>query len=311
MWYPLCVVTRSLSTLTPSIWRVSTGNPPVEDQLSRALSVSPFLSRILVNRGIDDVEDARRLLSPSLDDLHDPFLLDGIGPAVARIREAVERSERIMVHGDYDVDGITATSLLVRVLKVIGADASWYVPHRQREGYDISDAGVDEAQRRGARLIITVDCGASAVDAIARARDLGMDVIVTDHHEVGAGIAPANILINPHMPGSSYPFKDLAGVGVAFKLGEALVGEFGFDTMAYRQRFSDLAAIGTVADIVPLLGENRALVKFGLEEIPRSGKKGIRALLDVAGISGGKLCSHTLAFGLCPRLNAAGRKSVV
>jgi len=275
--------------------------------LSGLLPVSPILCRILENRGIHTLTDAKLFLEPNLEDLHDPSLLDGLDWAIDRTRQAISRGEKIMVHGDYDVDGITSTALLVRVLRLLNADVSWHIPNRQREGYDIGRIGVDLAKERGVSLIITVDCGTSAVEAVAYAREMGIDVIVTDHHEVGAELAQACVIVNPRKPGCSYPFKDLAGVGVAYKFGEALIRESGLDVAVYRRRFADLAAVGTVCDIVPLLGENRILVKVGMEELPRSGKKGLKALLDIAGLSQSSITSQMLGYGLGPRINAAGR----
>ena len=298
---------QSVATLNPKIWSILRSDTTIEEELSRSLPVSRTIARILVNRGIHNLTDAKRFLEPSLDHLHNPSLMDGVDWAVERTRQAIDQKQKIMVHGDYDVDGITSTSLMMRVLRLLGADVSWYIPHRQTEGYDVGRKGVETAKERGVKLIITVDCGTSAVDAIGYARELGIDVIVTDHHEVGREMAPASVIVNPRKPSCSYPFKDLAGVGVAYKFAEALIRECGYDVPTYRRRFCDLAAIGTVADVVPLLGENRILVKFGMDELPRTGKKGLKALLDIAGLANTRISSHALAYGLGPRLNAAGR----
>jgi single-stranded-DNA-specific exonuclease len=291
----------------PKIWNLRIPDADIEQKFLKSLPVSPVLTRVLLNRGISTLSEAEAFLNPSLTDLYDPCLMDGMDWAVQRTRQAILDAEKIVVHGDYDVDGITSTALLVRVLKLLKADVSWYLPHRQKEGYDISVSAVNEIKERGAKLIITVDCGSSAVEAVAHARSLGLDVIVTDHHEVPCDPAPANVIINPRKPGCSYPFKGLAGVGVAFKFMEALVRECGYDASAFRKRFCDLFAIGTVADVVPLLGENRTLVKSGMEELPNTGKKGLRALIKVSGLANSGITSHSLAFVLAPRLNAAGR----
>ena len=295
-------------------WRVRQIDSAAENELVGSLPVSPILCRILLNRGISTRREVDRFLDAGLQDLHDPYLLDGMKEAIARTRQALERHEKIMVHGDYDVDGVTGTALLVRVFRILKADVTSYLPHRQREGYGMSRQAVDAAKKSGVTLIITVDCGSCAVEEIEYAVSLGMDVIVTDHHEVGTTLPPALTIVNPIKLGCDYPFKGLAGVGVAFKFAEALVRECGYDVSAFRQRFCDLAAIGTVGDIVPLLDENRILVKHGLQEIPRTGKKGITALLNVAGANGPRgigagrpITSYTLAYGLAPRLNAAGR----
>jgi len=288
-------------------WKILQRDPDLEEQFARSVPVSRVLSRILLNRGIQTPEQTQRFLNPDLDELYDPSLFDGMDRAVARTRHALDRREKIMVHGDYDVDGISGTALLVRVLLALGAEATWHVPHRQKEGYDIQPPAVEAAKEQGISLIITVDCGTSAVEAIEQAKTCGIDVVVTDHHEPGPNIVDAAAVINPRKPGCPYPFKDLAGVGVAFKFAEALVRECGYDTSAFRRKFVDLVAIGTVADIVPLMDENRTLVKFGLQEIPRSGKRGLRALLEKAGLATRPITSQVLAFVLAPRLNAAGR----
>ncbi|MDH7481093.1 MAG: single-stranded-DNA-specific exonuclease RecJ [Armatimonadota bacterium] len=288
-------------------WKIIQPDLVIEEKFCNQVPASRIVCRVLLNRGIRTPREACEFLNPSMDNLHDPSLLDGIDHAVSRTIKALDAGEKIMVHGDYDVDGITSTALLVRVLRALRADVSWYIPHRQREGYDIRQPGIEEAARRGVNLIITADCGTSAIDEIEYAKSLGIDVIVTDHHEPGPKIAEPLALINPRKHNCQYPFKDLAGVGVAFKFAEALVQSLGYDTEAFRRRFVDLVAIGTVADIVPLVGENRVLTKCGITEIPRSGKPGIQALLKIAGIHGKPITSHMLSYILCPRLNAAGR----
>ncbi len=293
--------------LTPKTWNMLHSGNPSEEDFIQSLPVSRTLGRILFSRGIDTLRKLQQFLNPCMDDLYDPSLMDGVDWAVARTKQAIAAREKIMIHGDYDVDGITSTALLVRVLRLLKADVSWYIPHRQREGYDIGRPAVDTAKERGVSLIITVDCGTTAVDPVEYARSLGIDVIVTDHHEVGTKVSPANVIINPKKPGCPYPFKNLAGVGVAYKFAEALIRDCGYDVSSFRTRFCDLFAIGTVADIVTLIDENRTLVQFGLQELPRTGKKGLRALMDVAGITGKPITSQSLAFGLAPRLNAAGR----
>lgn len=288
-------------------WKIRQPDVEPEDSFFRSVPASRVLAKILWNRGIRTPDQVRRFLDPGMSDLHDPFAFDGMTTAIERTRRALASGEKIMVHGDYDVDGITSTALLVRVLTAIGSDVSWYVPHRQRDGYDIQCPAVDAARERGVGLIITADCGTSAVEAADLARSHGIDMIVTDHHEPGSAMADVLALINARKPGCPYPFKDLAGVGVAFKFAEALVRECGYDVEAYRRRFIDLVAVGTVADVVPLVDENRVLVKFGLEEIPRTAKRGLKALIQKSGLSARPITSQSLAFAIGPRLNAAGR----
>ncbi|MBP6965641.1 MAG: DHH family phosphoesterase, partial [Armatimonadetes bacterium] len=275
-------------------WEIPTPEAELDETFSREVPVSRVLSTVLWNRGIRTAEQARKFINPTMADLHDPGLFDGMDLAVARARRAIEQGEKIMVHGDYDADGITSTALLVRVLSAIGADVTWYVPHRQRDGYDIRPPAIEAAREQGVGLVITADCGTSAVEAADLARSCGIDLIVTDHHEPAAELADAFALINPLKPGCAYPFKDLAGVGVAFKFAEALVRDCGYDVEAYRRKFIDLVAVGTVADVVPLLGENRILVKFGMEEIARTGKLGLRALVDRSGLGAKGITSRNI-----------------
>lgn len=277
------------------------------EALTQQAGISKEVATVLAGRGISTASEALEFLHPHVSHLHDPFLLEGVEWAANRIKDAIDAGERIMIHGDYDVDGVTAASLMVRTLQLLKANVSWYIPHRQREGYDISKASVDEAISRGVDLIITVDCGTSAIEPIQYARGKGIDVIVTDHHEMKDDLAPANVVINAHRPDSKYPFKELAGVGTAFKLAEAVVRVSGFNSETFKKKFCDLVAIGTVADVVPLVGENRVLVKCGLYTIPKTSKKGLRSLIKVAKVQPESINSRTLAFVLAPRLNAAGR----
>jgi len=300
-------VKHDYANLEPKNWHVLPLDEELLAEAVRTFPLSATTCRLLLNRGICSLNEAMSFLNPSLDDLHDPYLLEDMARAVNRTCLALERGEKIMVHGDYDVDGITSAALLIRVLRIAGANMRWYIPHRQREGYDISRNAVSKAYQDGVTLIITVDCGTSAIDAIEYANSIGIDVIVTDHHQVGTKTAPAFALINPQKPNCRYPFKNLAGVGVAFKFAEALVHKLGYDRSAFRRKFCDLAAIGTVADVVPLLGENRILVKCGIDELPRTGKKGLHAILRASGLSKKSITSHSLAYVLGPRLNAAGR----
>ncbi|MDG0813672.1 DHH family phosphoesterase [Cohnella rhizosphaerae] len=238
---------------------------------------------------------------PGLRDLHDPYLLLGMDRAVARIRQAIDGSERIRVYGDYDADGVTSTALMHRLLSRLGADFDTYIPHRSKEGYGLNLPAIDKAAEAGVKLIVTVDNGISAIEQIAYAATLGIDVVVTDHHEPPAVLPNAAVaIVNPKQPGCPYPFKELTGSAVAFKLAHAMLGE---PDLA----FADVAAIGVVADLMPLTGENRAIVKLGLEEMNARPSPGIKALAQISGAEPGRLTSGRVAFGLAPRLNAGGR----
>jgi len=275
--------------------------------LAGALRVSPATAAVLVSRGVT-ARDAESFLKPSLPHLHSPSLLPDIQPAVERLREALSRQERILVHGDYDVDGVTATALLVRALRALGGNVCHHIPHRVTDGYDLRPEGAQRAAGDGVDLIVTVDCGAVACEAIAEAQRLGVDVIVTDHHHPGPQLPPAVAVVNPARPDSQYPFAGLAGVAVAFKLVCALSEQMGIQTDNVARAFLDLVALGTCADVCPLIDENRVLVRLGLELIPSSKKPGIQALLQQSGVRrDGPLRAWDVAFILGPRLNAAGR----
>jgi len=273
------------------------------DVIQYGLGVSKVVARLLVNRGITDLRQAASFINPSLEGLHDPFLLPDMGKAVDRIREAIDRGERIAIYGDYDVDGITAASILYLFLRYKGADVEVYIPHRYLEGYGMNCQAVEQLHARGTRLIITVDCGITAFDEVELAAQLGMDVIVTDHHHCLNDLPRARAVINPSRCGHSYPFCSLAGVGVAAKLIQAMDGA---DAL---EEYLDLIALGTVADVVPLLGENRIMVAKGIERINTAPRLGVGALIRAAGLAQGSIDAYRIAFALAPRLNAAGRMS--
>ena len=274
-------------------------------QLARELGVPFAAAQALVNRGVVDIDGARQFLEPSLEQLHDPFLLKGVAGAVERIERATRDHEPVLIFGDYDVDGITSTYLLYTVVRALGARAEYRIPHRTKDGYGLSVDAIEQAHVRGIKLVVTVDCGITAVEAVRRAHELGIDTVVTDHHEPAALLPEACAIVNPHQPGCTYPFKPLAGVGVTYKLVEALLREGGGRPAAVD--FLDVVAIGTIADVVPLIGENRILARAGLSRIARSPRLGLRALIDVAGLGGREITSSHVAFVLAPRINAAGR----
>jgi len=282
-------------------------------RLSVEAEISPLLARLLLNRGIRDAVQARRFLSPSFADLHDPSLLPGFAPAVERLRRALDQGERIVIYGDYDVDGTTATALLIGVLRRLGGDVHYYIPDRQTEGYGMHVAAMRRIKEEcDPSLLLTVDCGITAREPIAEAHRLGVDVIVTDHHTVDAQrLPPAEsvvALINPKLDGQRYPFPDLAGVGLAFKLAQGVIGCSLENPDPLLTAQLDLVALGTIADVAPLQNENRALAKLGLEAMTRRERLGVRALCAVAGIRpDSPLTAYDVGFKLGPRINAAGR----
>ena len=278
------------------------------EALARELGIAPVTARLLCIRGISDVTEARRFLSPSLDDLLDPFALTDMSVAVERILAAIAKSERIAVHGDYDVDGVTSTVILRRALELLGADVIHFIPERLRDGYGLQPASLDRLAAEKVHLVISVDCGIRGVEAAAHARALGLDLIITDHHEPDSELPRAFAVINPKRHDCSYPEKNLAGVGVALKLVQALCARSG--RSHWIPAFVKVAAIGTLADVVPLTGENRVIAKLGLEMLSRGPHKiGLRALLEVCGLTGKEIDSYHIGFVLAPRVNAAGRMS--
>ena len=276
---------------------------------SAALRVPPVIAQLLCQRGLSDPEQAALFLNPDVGRLHDPMLLTGVREAVQRILRAVATHERIVIHGDYDVDGITSTVMLRRAIEMVGGDVGHFVPDRHRDGYGLQPATVERLHAAGARLIVSVDCGIRATEAARRARDLGVDLIITDHHEPEAELPPALAVLNPKRPDCSYPEKNLAGVGVALKLVQARRAESGRGADAL-PHFLKIAAIGTLADVVPLVGENRIIARVGLAALTRGPNgAGLEALLQECGLAAKPLDSFHIGFIMAPRLNAAGRMS--
>jgi len=274
--------------------------------LADACSVSLPIARLLLSRKLDTPDKVRRFLDPTLDDLTDPFEIAGMDGVVDRIAIALRERERMLVYGDYDVDGITSTALMYQVLNRLGAEVDYYIPNRLIEGYGLSPDGIDQAVTRGIRLILTVDCGITAVDEIEYARRKGIEVLVADHHERGTILPDAIGIINPKLNPNGSPVDHLAAVGVAFKLAQALYRRLGQDESDLYEHL-DLVALGTSADIVPLIGENRILTRFGLTQIERTGKPGLKSLCFVAGLIGRSMSTGQILFVLAPRINAAGR----
>lgn len=273
-------------------------------RISEELNVSMLAAQILCARGFK-YEDARDFLSLDKEAFYNPLMLNDMKKAIDRIKLAVNCKEKITVYGDYDVDGITATYILYDYLKSLGADVSYYIPDRIEEGYGMNTSAIDTLNSRGITLIITVDVGITAVDEVDYASKLGIDVVITDHHTLKEVLPNAVAVVNPKIPAAGYPFDALAGVGVAFKLIYALSGldESIFD------RYCDIAAVGTVADMVPLTGENRYIASVGIEKLKRTQNQGIKAILQVAGLNPDSITSTDISFGIAPRLNAAGRMS--
>jgi len=276
------------------------------DELSRSLNLPSIIVKILVNRGLDSVKEIENFIDPTMGDLSDPFELPDMGKAVERIVDALRDNERIMVYGDYDVDGITASSLMFLILNKLGAQVSYYLPNRLVEGYGLSEDGILEAEKKGATLIVSVDTGVTAVDEVEYARGRGIDVVITDHHEPGESIPDAVAIVNPKVVRDSEKGHELAGVGVAFKVAQALYRRLQQNETELEEHL-DLVALGTSADIVPLIHENRILTKYGIKQIVRTTKPGLKKLVFVSGLMGKEISTGQVVFILAPRINAIGR----
>lgn len=290
-------------------WIVKEADLLLKNLLAQQLHISPVLAQILLHRGLYTPEEAAKFLFADLASLHDPFLLQDMDRAVERILSAVRRQEKILVYGDYDTDGITGATLLIQALKQLGGVVGLHIPNRLKKGYGLHLEPVIQASNLGFKLIITVDCGISGAEVVNRAKSAGgPDFIITDHHQVGAELPPALAVINPKRTDCPYPCKDLAGVGVALKLIQALFQESPELDHSTWQDYLDLVCLGTVADLVPLQGENRLFVKYGLPKVAKTNRPGLKALIKIAGIkSDEKLGTREISFGLAPRLNASGR----
>jgi single-stranded-DNA-specific exonuclease len=290
------------------LWQHLPCNDAQAATLAAALNLHPTVARLLCMRGFTDPETADRFLNPSLEHLHDPFRLADMDRAVVRLERALAQGERIAIHGDYDVDGITSTVILRRALEMLGGTVVHFIPERLRDGYGLQPAAIDRLHAEGVGLIVSVDCGIRGSDAAQRARELGVDLIITDHHEPEGTLPAAFAVINPKRHDCTYPDKYLAGVGVALKLVQALCARAGKGK--WLPGFVKIAALGTLADVVPLVGENRVIARYGLAALTRGPHTiGLRSLLDASGLTGKTIDSYQVAFMVAPRVNAAGRMS--
>ncbi len=294
-------------------WVFSPPNKPLQAEITSKLKISPLLAQVLINRGIVDVASARSFLQPQIGALGDPTLLPGIEKASIRISEAVRKGEKIVIYGDYDVDGLSATALMYRCLKLVGAQVSYYIPERLEEGYGLNGDAIKKLKEDGANVILTVDCGINACHEADIARTYGIDLIITDHHRPGQEIPDAFAVVNPKLHATHHVFRDLSGVGIAFKLAWA-IGQHFSPQKKVSPEFKDfllsavgLVALGTIADVVPLVGENRIITKYGLSALQHTEIPGLRALLDVVDLSRVTLDASHVGYRLGPRLNAPGR----
>jgi single-stranded-DNA-specific exonuclease len=280
-------------------WVVRKSDQQLVKTLENELKITPLVASLLINRGLDTVDSARYFLFGK-EQFHDPYLLKDMDFAVNRIREAINRQEPILIFGDYDADGVSSTTVLMLTLRDLGANVQYYIPNRFTEGYGPNEPAFRRAAENGIKLIITVDTGISAINEAAIAKEIGLDLIITDHHEPGPVLPEALAIIHPKLPDSVYPFRELAGVGVAFKLAHALYGEV-------PEHLLEIAVIGTIADLVSLKDENRLIAKKGLEKLKVTKNKGLKAILKVAGVDSQSINEETIGFSLAPRINAVGR----
>jgi len=295
------------------VWQIRESDPALAEHLAGALDIHPLVARLLTQREVTTEEAGRKFVSPALSDLHDPGLMKGMQPAVERLVQAVKEEERVCIYGDYDVDGVTSVSVLALFLKEVGLTPDYFIPSRLREGYGLNQESISAIAEKGTSLLITVDCGISDLDEIQQARDAGMDAIIIDHHQVPEQTPPAVAILDPHQPGCPFPAKDLAAVGVTFNLVMALrarlreLGRFQHREEPNLREFLDLVALGTVADIVPLLDENRIITHHGLNELTSGRRPGVAALKEMAGMLSKQVAVGQVAFRLAPRINAVGR----
>jgi single-stranded-DNA-specific exonuclease len=290
--------------MSDNVWVVAPSRPEAVT-LSAELGIPREIAQVLVNRGLTDGAAAGKFLRGGLEGLHDPFLMSGMSQAVARIRSAVASGEKILIFGDYDVDGILSVVMLHKALTTLGGQVDYFIPERLTDGYGIKDHHVDVPMERGASLVISVDCGIKAVGFVAAAREKGIDVIITDHHRPGDVLPAAVAVLNPQVDGSGYPDRALAGVGVVFKLVQALLEDAGKGAAV--PHYMKLVCIGTVADVAELKGENRLFVKHGLESLDSVTNIGLKSLIEGCGLAGRRISEGDLGFRIGPRINAAGR----
>jgi len=283
-----------------------TENRSMVESLAKEINVSPTIASILVHRGITSYDQAKEFFRPQLTNLHDPFLMDGMEAAVRRVLQAIQQKERILIFSDYDVDGTNSAAMLYLFFKQhLALETIFHIPDRVKEGYGISANGIDRGKDFGASLLISVDCGITAVEQVEYARSRGIDVIICDHHEPGEEIPSAHAVLDPLKPNCLYPFKHLCGCGVGFKFMQAIALRTNMERVIYD--YLDFVTLATTADIVPLVGENRVLTKIGLDQINRSPRPGIRALIESSGTEIGGISTGQIVFILAPRINAVGR----
>ena len=277
-----------------------------EEHLAEVLGIDRPLARLLIQRGIKTFDEAKKFFRPSLDDLHDPFLMLGMQAAVERLHLALSENQKILVYGDYDVDGTTSVALMYSFLKAHGGNVDFYIPDRYSEGYGVSYKGVDFAAEKGYNLIVALDCGIKAVEKVKYASEHGVDFVICDHHTAGERVPDAVAVLDPKQPNCPYPFKELSGCGVGYKLLQAYCRTYNFDEEELN-KYLDLLVVSIASDIVPVIGENRIFAHFGLKQLSTSPSRGLKAIIDSSGLMGKDITVEDIVFKIGPRINAAGR----
>ncbi len=285
-------------------WQICEVDKEKVEKLKSKYGISELLATILVNKNITTQKEIEEFLNPTRNDFFDPFLINDMDIAVERIRKAIETQEKVIIYGDYDVDGITSITVLKSFLKDVGLDVDYYIPNRLEEGYGLNKNAIDEIAKNKYTLMITVDCGISAIEEVNYANSLGIEVIVTDHHEPGEELPKALAVIDNKRKDSKYPFRELAGVGVAFKVSQALAQSMNVKEEEYL-KYLDIVCVGTISDIVPLISENRVITKLGIKLLKQTRNTGLKAIINSSGYS--QINSTTISFGVAPRINACGR----
>lgn len=293
-----------------NIWNIGVPDENLVKLIASQTNISDFLAKLVVSKGFSDIENVKNYIDSNAEMLHDPFLMPDMEKAVERIEKAISGNEKILIYGDYDVDGVTSVALLLLYLRDKGVKAQYYIPERVNEGYGLNNIAINKFKDDGVTLIITVDSGITASEEVNYAKENGIDVVITDHHECREEMPSAVAVVNPHRPNSKYPFEELAGVGVVFKLVCALEKNKNIDKLC--KKYCDIVALGTVADVMPIIGENRIIVKLGLDRLQETSNVGLKALISAAfsekhSTKNRKLTSSSISFGLAPRINAAGR----
>ena len=285
-------------------WQICETDKEKVDELKSKYNISELLATILVNKNITTQKEINEFLNPTRNDFFDPFLMNDMDIAIKRIKKAIENQEKVIIYGDYDVDGITSITVLKSFLKDVGLDVDYYIPNRLEEGYGLNKNAIDEIAKKEYKLMITVDCGISAIEEVDYANSLGIEVIITDHHEPGDEIPKALAVVDNKRKDNKYPFRELAGVGVAFKVSQALAQSMNIREEEYL-KYLDMVCVGTISDIVPLVSENRVITKLGLKLVKQTRNMGLRAIINSSGYS--QINSTTISFGVAPRINACGR----